>query len=756
MNRTHIWRNMMLLGIGGFLFFDTGVLFPEAFSQKDSFPFSISLEKRQEARKAAGEIHKKLQGWGFLVELQDLLKEYGGFGNSLLVTIPSVDPSFSSRTLVFACSLADTNGRELLTQLLHNIHQGSVQPVVSVRIAFLGEEEPLLIDKKSTSLLEHPAPYRGLQALLDRFEDPEAVSLIYVASSRRSVQPTLQYGSAGYIASSQLLSPVLHSLERAGLLSTVPTPYTILYKLRLITGDPRMGLIAESGIDGLLLEIPDKEEIFLGAPPGEPNDFSSVKRGQGANPALAETSTISFNTSRWLSFFKELLETPCWGYLQGDQHYSLFPPLRGVWYILPEKQTVQILLILLFILFCFVGSYSIIYRHSLLVQWIVFIRRSWILLVYYFVFVALCFGSSFFLFFWNFSSPYTQALLKIFLATGVSLGLFSFFSGISVPRRAEFYGHGAVFFLFVISLVAISLDISFFLPIVWFFMWVLLASLWKNPLLNGFALLMAPLQFGIMLYTTYTLQETTLATHLLSLGLGENILLALFVFPLLLLLKRLVLLTYSPKRYPLLYRLPLEIAFPLAILTMASFLSFFLKSAPPLFFLSRERSTTTYSLPPISGPGSIPSERSPHHEHPLGSESPASKGAIPSQKKAHGVDTTQERKALAASPTYLFQTKLHTITFFDEKTLSLGLTFKENPTLLSILIEKTFPTEASLELYSSPVPIVFLNSSTARFILGPAPPNPLTFDITLPENVHGKFTIRALVGSTIEEKEVSF
>lgn len=740
----------MLLGIGGFLLFNKGAVFPEPFPQENRFSYSISLERRQEARKARQEIQQTLQAWGFSVEVQDLLKDYGGFGSSLLATIPSAGASLSSRTLIFACSLTDPEERALLTHLLYQIHQGNIRPGVSLLIAFLGEEEPLSLNQASATLFESPLPYRGLQALLDRFEDPEAVSLIYLSFSPLSTQLTLQYGSSGALASSQLLSAVFHSLERAGILSTLPTPYTILYKLGLITGDPRMGLMAEAGIDGLLIEFPGRGDTISEFPTAE--ETHTPQPVQNGHSAL-EAAPGPFTTSRWFSFFKELLETPYWNYLQRDQHYSLFPTFQGRWYILSEKQTVQILLSILFLLFCFLGSYSIIYRHSLLVQWIVFIRRSWILLFYYVVFAILCFGGSFLLFLWNFSSPYIQALLKILLATAVSLGLFSFFSGIHVPRRAEFYGHGAVFFLFVISLVAVSLDISFFFPVLWFFLWVFLAGLWRNPLLNGFALIMAPLQFGRILYSTYTLQERALANHILSPGLGENLLLALFVFPLLLLLKRLILLSYPPKRYSLAYRLPLELAIPLAILTMTGILSFSPGMASLPFFSSPGFPGAVYRLPKSSEPTLLPAEGPQNREEPGSVES----GQARETQPARGIDETgtiQARRAPVSST--ILQTRLTAITFFDEKTLSLRITCKGTPTLISILLEATSPAGERLEIYSSPVPVTFINTHTARLVLGPLPPNPLTLEITVPENLKGKFSIRVLLEQTIEEKEVFF
>ncbi|WP_132782175.1 hypothetical protein [Treponema sp. J25] len=754
MNRSRIWRNMLILWTGSFLFFNTPGAFSELFPQGGHTSSAISLERRQEARNATGALHQKLRAWGVSVEVQDLLKEYGSFGSSLLVPIPSAGASLSSRTLVLACSLADPEGKDLLTLLLYQIHQGNIRPGVSLLIAFLGEEEPLSLDQASATLFDPPPPYRGLQALLDRFEDPEAVSLIYLSFSPLSTQLTLQYGSSGALASSQLLAAVFHSLKKAGLLSTLPTPYTILYKLGLITGDPRMGLMAEAGIDGLLIELP----IELPGRGGTASEFPTAEETHAPLPAqnghsALETALGPVTTSRGLSFFKELLENPSWSYLQRDQHYSLFPTFQGTWYILPEKQTVHILLVLLFALFCFVGSYSIIYRQSLLVQWIVFIRRSWVLLLYYLVFAVLCWGSSFFISLWNFNSPYPPALLKILLATAVSLGLFSFFSGVHVPRRAEFYGHGAFFFLFVISLVAVSLDVSFFLPILWFFLWVFLASVWKHPVLNGLALIMAPLQFGRILYTTYTLQETTLAHHLLSPGLGENILLALFVFPLLLLLKRLILLSYPPKRYSLACRFPLELALPLAILAMTGILSFSPGMVSLPFLPYPGVPGAMHGLPNRSEPGLLPAGESTNREELAGVESDQARETQPA-RGIDGTGTIQYRSGPVSST--ILQTRLTTITFFDEKTLSLSVTCTGTPTLISILLEARSPAGERLEIYSSPVPVTFMNTHTARFVLGPLPSNPLVLDITVPENLKGRFIIRALGEQTGEEKEVLF
>jgi hypothetical protein len=614
-------------------------------------------------------------------ETRSLFAEFGGFGSSIHVMLPAEaeekKPSIFILALPF--TFAEDDQRDfpyaftVALDFIGRVREEGLQ--TDVMAAFLGDERPILRSDQSV-------PHLGLMDLYSRLEVPEDAVMIYLDLCGETGEIVVHHGARRTLAPLDILRPLARICGERKIPHTLAVNANELYKLGLTDGPSALEFALGRETPALYL---------AGRAPGRIQDLDAML----FDYALA----VSPGT-----------ENP-------DYHYLIFQVLRRLFFV-PESVTALFFLAVAGLFFFSALTYSVVFRHRLIVQWKVFFKRSWILLIYW---LTLClalkaaalifrlaageadpafFGGATLLF-------YAAAAFQLLL--GVSLFMLFSFPGdlMYVPRRSNFYGSAAIILTIAELLLSAYIDITFMPMFVWAFVFIFAAACLKKPVLiricaflsfsMGFAALLTVVQAG----------NRQLGFLIFSGNTVFILYIALISLPFFITLKRGALLrSREAGEEKLLPDILKQMTGPGAVLKFI---------APRLVFPAAAAAALALSVHfLVRSPAADAGQRIPEDE--------------PGNAAVLGLDVLDSA-------------------FLERRTLNITLSAPGNPLRFNLRLDSAARGEMPV-IYSAPMPFRYIedspNRSSIEFILGEGPPNPFTTEIVLPANFAGFLRAEAL------------
>jgi hypothetical protein len=630
---------------------------------------------------------------GIPFETRSLFAEFGAFGSSLHVPLPASPEAGEKKPGVFILALplsfTGDDGREFpyafeaALNFIGRVRAEGLQ--TDVMVAFLGDEWPVLSADQS-------ARHLGLGDLYSRLELPEDAAMIYLDMYRESGELLIHHGSRRTLAPLNILRPLARICDSLAIPYALAVNANELYKLGLVDG-------------------PSVLEFAL------PRELPALYLAGGRSAAGGGIRNLDAMLFEYALSAGSGTESP-------DYHYLIFQIHRRFFFV-SEYATALFFFTVAALFFFAALTYSVVFRRRLAIQWKVFFKRSWILLIYWLmlvlalkaaalIFRALMHGADPALFGGTSLVFYAAAGLQLLL--GISLFiLFSFLGNlIYVPRRANFYGSSAVILVIVELLLSAHIDITFIPVFVWALAFTFLGACIKKPVLIWICALLTFVLGVTTLLTIIRTGNRRLGFLIFSGNTAFILYAALISLPFFITLKRGALLfarrTGAGKSSPELGR---QLSGPRAVLRLiAPRLVLSVSAAVALgisvYFFTRN---------PIAAAG------------------------------RRTVEDEPESAAVLAM-------NVGERTLLERRTLNITLSAPGNPLRFNLYLEGAPGNEMPV-IYSAPMPFRYLeddssaNRSSIEFILGESPPNPFATEIVLPINFAGFLRAEAVY---VEEK----
>lgn len=633
-------------------------------------------------------------------EERPLFTEYGGFGSSIHIHIPPSGDALPSGdafpgeiSFVLAVPLSgtgeaprefpeETPGEEpaspgelpfhIKTALAFIDEIRSRGTEMNIRVAFLGDEVQRLPREFQKR------PHMGLEDLYNTLDSPEDTVLWYLDMVNAPRRISIHHGTAVTIAPLNILRSLPALCDGHHIPYRFAVRFNELYKLRLIDGPSPLQFAQTREINALYISG-DRDPLSLpailpfGASSGEP-----IPAAEFAGMIAAYTASLRVSAENL------------------DYHFTLIN-LFGKTLFVSEPMTITILLLAAALFFFVLLIYSILYRHILIIQWRIFIRRSWMLLILLaFLMVTLQGGGMLLSFLLNrfhisqTAGAYGGAVLKLLMA----MVLFSFLHPLPellyIPRKENFYGNTAIILVALGVIFAAFLDITLIPLSLWAFLFVFLGASVKIPLLVYLSAFFTPMQAVVAFVNTLSAGNSRLAEIIHSNNFFINFYFAVVLLPFMLIFKRGAVLSRKGKaprslKAQLIPRLAL-LAGSLGIIFV--YINYMVK-------------------------------------HP----------AIEPVRRTI-VETSSERGILNIRSLELG--------FLERRITEINLEARGNPVRFDMYLDTggsgVFPV-----VYSAPMPFSFSEGrDSIEFILGEGPPNPFSTEIVLPLNFTGFLRVEAL------------
>ena len=637
------------------------------------------------AQENLNRVNLTLESLSIPFETRSLLAGYGGFGSSVITRAGDGSPGTFVLAIPLEADFAVDTGLALAEKTLFQ------NSPVNIIIAFLGNERNILPPELGG--LSH----KGLRDLLTLADTPESWVLCYLDIVKSPEGLLLRHGATGYVTPLDILRPLTSALRSHEIPWSFRVRYNNLYKLGLTEGHEALSIIWREEVNGFVLAGKNgPSKTFLhdhngeSVPDGESGELISPR-------VLAE---LLFEYAGSLNFPMMNL----------DKHYFFFTAPWGEIVFFGEGITVALLLIMAGLYLFFLLLYSTKYNAILLFHTRLFFKSVWVF-VLLFVFLVLSIRASGFFYSmllraFGPSAPlgmppeiyFTGTVLTLLLAILVFFLHSPVFAMIRLPRRAQFYGFSSVILVTIGLLTAAFLDFSFVPAFLWAFAFGFFASAVSRPIPVLLCVVMIPLLAVDVLRNITETGSTILAEFFISTEWRTldswlpAILVALFSLPLILLIKRGIILVQKllhreskPKSE---YRLIVVSVLIFVVLT---------QMIAHLLLIPRDK---------------VPPERR------FIAEEPAT---------ANGI--------LTLSLDNMFQ---------DPHLLTLQIGARGNPVRFDVFLEAANGL-GQLPVYSAPVPFQRGNNgSWIQFMLGEFPPNPLSLEIVLPRHFAGLLRAEAV------------
>ncbi|GHV30800.1 hypothetical protein AGMMS4952_18340 [Spirochaetia bacterium] len=408
-------------------------------------------------------------------EERPLFAEYGSFGTSLHISLPAAAASSGLFILAVPLSFSDDDRRDLpyafevalafIDKARETALSGEEQKI-DILVAFLGDEWPALPQETADPRdAEQGAFNTGLRDLYSRLEVPEDTALVYLDMYREAGELVVHHGARKALAPLNLLQGLGQLCDSRGIPYVPAIGSNELYKLALVDGPPVLEFALNRELPALYLR---------GS--GIPMDGT----GSPAPGAMLATLLLDYAVSLDIG-----MENP-------DYHYLIFR-FAGRSFFVPESTTVLFFLTVAALFFLAALVYSVVFRFRLLIQWKIFLKRSWILILFYALLILSLKGAAVVTGIYNPDAGNAAAWSGrsgLFYGTAAAqilfgIALFTLLSPVLdlvyVPRRANFYGSASVILVALEILLAALLDITFIPIFVWAFVCIFLAACVKKP-----------------------------------------------------------------------------------------------------------------------------------------------------------------------------------------------------------------------------------------------------------------------------------
>jgi hypothetical protein len=624
-------------------------------------------------------------------ETRSLFAEFGGFGSSLHVQLPASPGAGEKKPGLFILALplsfTEDDRREFpyafetALAFIGRVRAEGLQ--TDALVAFLGDE---------WSALQGDAPHTGLTDLYSRLELPENAAMIYLDMCGETGEILVHHGARRTLAPLNILRPLARLCEERKIPYALAVNANELYKLGLTDG-------------------PSALEFALG------RELPALYLTGGATGSIRDLDALLFDYARSA---KPGTENP-------DYHYLIFHSL-GRFFFVSEYATVLLFFAVAVLFFFAALTYSVVLRSRLAVQWKVFLKRSWILLLYWLMLVLALKGAA--LIFRGVSRGadperfggtallfYAAAAAQ--LLSGVSLfSVFSFLGDcINVPRRANFYGSSAIILVIAEILLSAYIDITFMPVFIWAFVFIFLAACIRNPVLIWICALLAFFQGGSALATLVRAGNRRLGFLIFSGNTAFIFYIALVSLPVFITFKRGTLLrARGTGEQPSSQELLRQLTNPRALFKLL---------APRLVLLASAAAALGISAWFFARASIAPAER------------------------MTVVDEPESGNLLA----------LETLdrVLLERRTLGITLKAPGKPLRFNLYVDGVPGGEAPV-VYSAPMPFRYVDESpdlsSVEFILGEGPPNPFATEIVLPIDFVGFLRGEALYAEAGDERQV--
>jgi hypothetical protein len=626
-------------------------------------------------------------------ETRFLFTGFGGFGSSIHVSLPASPGAEGKKPGVFILALplsfTGDDQREFpyaFEAALDFIGRVRGEGLgIDALVAFLGDEWSALQDGR-------PPPHVGLRDLYSRLELPEDAAMIYLDRYGETGEIVVHHGARRTLAPLNILRPLARLCDERKIPYTLAVNANELYKLGLADGPSALEFALERELPALCLS-----------------------GGASASGGIQDLGALLFDYARSV---EPGMENP-------DYHYLVFQ-FSGRFFFVSEYATVLLFLAAAALFFFAALTYSVVLRHRLAVQWRLFFRRSWILLLYWLMIIlalkgtALIFrdalrGADPALFGENTLLFYAAAVSQ--LVAGASLFIVCSFLGdcIYVPRRANFYGSSAIILVIAEILLSAYIDITFIPMFIWAFVFTFLAACIRKPVLIWICAVLAFSRGGGALLTLIRTGNRQLGFLIFSGNTAFICYIALVSLPFFITLKRGSLLqarkTGEQKSPGELFRQ--------------------LRNPRSLFALIAPR-LVLFAFAAALGIGACFLVRNP--------AAPAGRRAV--------IDEPESGDILALD--------VLDRTFLERRTLGITLRAPGNPLRFNLCLDSIQGSEIPV-IYSAPMPFRsiegagFSGRSSVEFILGEGPPNPFATEIALPIDFAGFLRAEALYADGKED-----
>jgi hypothetical protein len=451
-------------------------------------------------------------------EVRPLLKDYGGFGSSVHVKIPSnpqssVDEQEAAPlTFVIAVPIdadfAVETALDFIAATKKMANSSTAYFHRDILVAFLGDER---------SVLDYRIKHKGLRDLISLPDMPNTWVVCYLDINSKPEALVIRHGSGEYIAPLDLVKDLPSLFRTYRIPVSFEARYNELYKLGLTEGSGELALLWEGEINGISLI------------PAQNTGSGKIEATELANLLLDYSTRIG-----------AVLENL-------DRHYVLFS-LPGFVFFVSEKTAVIFLLVSMALFLIGLLFFSTINRIVFISRIRLFLRYSWIFLVLLPLMVLIIRGTGFFFAFLHdfFNAPaagtdFLSSVLIILLAGWLFMLLFRLLNFFHFYRKAGFMGVSAVIISAIGLLSAAAMDFTFVAVFFWAFFFALIGAVLKKPVLIFITALFVPLwALGIL----NNIRETGIIPiyFFISQGGARNWLatfqIALLCLPVILLLKR--------------------------------------------------------------------------------------------------------------------------------------------------------------------------------------------------------------------------
>jgi hypothetical protein len=620
-------------------------------------------------------------------ESRSLFAEFGGFGSSIHVLLPASAEAGEKKPGIFILALPfsfDGDDQRdfpyaftVALDFIDRVRAEGLQ--IDAMAAFLGDEQPVLRSDQSV-------PHLGLMDLYSRLELPEDAVMIYLDMCGETGEIVVHHGARRTLAPLNILRPLARICEERKIPYTLGVNANELYKLGLADGPSALEF-------ALQRETP---ALYLVGEASAPGSIQNLD-------AMLFDYALSLSPGT---------ESP-------DYHYQIFQVLRRFFFV-PEYAAALFFLAVAGMFFFAALIYSVVFRHRLVVQWKVFFKRSWILLIYW---LTLCLGlkgaALIFRFVARGADPALfggTALLFYFAAAfqlllGASLFTLFSFPGdlIYVPRRSNFYGSAAIVLSIAELLLSAYIDISFMPVFVWAFVFIFFAACLKKPALITICALLSFFMGGAALFTV------TQAGN-----------------------RRLGLLIFSGNTVFMLYIALISLPFCITLKRGA-----LLRSRE----IGEEKSFSDI-LKQLTGPAAVLKFTIPRLILPAAA---AAALAISVHFLARSPAPGARQTILEDDPggALVLAMGVQDRSFLERRTLNITLSAPGNPLRFNLRLDSAAGGEMPV-IYSAAMPFRYIEDSNSpsrssiEFILGEGPPNPFTTEIALPANFAGLLRAEAL------------
>jgi hypothetical protein len=622
-------------------------------------------------------------------EERSLFTEYGGFGSSVHIFLPASPGGEEKKpgTFILAVPLSFTgddrrNVPYAFDTALSFIGRVLEEPLgTDVLVAFLGDEWSALGPGAKD-------PHLGLEDLYSRLEVPEDTALVYLDVYGEVTELVIHHGARRELAPLNLLRPLGRLCDSRSIPYSLGIGSNELYKLGLADGPSALEFALPRKLPALYL--------------------TGSGNGEGGIDALG---ALLFEYAASIDMGTENL----------DYHYVLFQVAGRIFFV-PEYTSIILFLAVSALLFLAVLVYSVVFRYRLAIQWKVFFKRSWILVLFYLLLTLSLKGAALV---FQFLIGNARGVEDFTVGTSLFYGtmaaqilfaaaLFGLISPagdrIYIPRRANFYGSASVILVSLEILLAAFFDITFIPIFLWAFAFTFLAACIKRPSLILLCSFLAFLLGFSTLLTIVRGENRRLGTLMLSGNTAVILYVALIALPFFATIKRGILLRRGAVK-----NRKAGGFMPLAV---------FKRMIPGISFLALAAL--------VLGISAFYFTRYPAR-----------------QTVRRTIDDT-------AGDTGYLRMEVTDRILLERRTLTVTLEAPVPPLLFSLYL---YGADEMPVIYSAPMPFRYSEDSdsptlnSVEFVLGEGPPNPFTTEIAVPVDFTGSLRAEALCPEPAGEGE---